>query len=220
MAGSNVLPCSWIRPVSTSPYRGERLELRHLSLADDRRPATDRRAPTMRVRNSRINFRDGLAKVSVLSQLGGSGSRCASSPDGDYSWSLKHRPRAPDRSAEGFGRLSGSGPWRAAGGNKGILDLDLELEPERHFEVAVLLTGRDPGVQGRLSSRAHFPARRIICRCGARCGSAICRSPRCSVFEAVTGRFPTPAFSTSTSRPSKSARSWRKMAPVCPSASI
>ena len=116
----------------------------------------DRRAPRMRVRNSRINFRDGLRKSAYFLNSVDLDLDAPSSPDGDYSWSYEASPARTDRSAEGFGRLSGSGRWRPAGGNKGILDLDLELERSVISEVAVLLTGRDPGVQGRLSSRAHF----------------------------------------------------------------
>jgi hypothetical protein len=116
----------------------------------------DRPAPRMQVRNSRINFRDGLRKSAYFLNSVDLDLDAPSSPDGDYTWSYEASPARTDRSAQGFGQLSGSGRWRPGGGNKGIVDLDLELERSVISEVAVLLTGRDPGVQGRLSSQAHL----------------------------------------------------------------
>ncbi len=117
------------------------------------RPA---RATKLRVRNSRINFRDGLRKSPFFLNSVDLDLNAPSSPDGEFSWSYEASPARTDRSAQGFGRFSGTGRWRPSGGDKGILDLDLELERSVIAEVAVLLTGRDPGVQGRLSSRAHL----------------------------------------------------------------
>lgn len=116
----------------------------------------DARAPKLQVSNSRINFRDGLRKSPFFLNSVDLDLNAPSSPDGEFSWSYEASPARTDRSAQGFGRFSGAGRWRPAGGNRGILDLDLELERSVISEVAVLLTGRDPGVQGRLSSRAHL----------------------------------------------------------------
>jgi hypothetical protein len=114
------------------------------------------RAPKLQVRNSRINFRDGLRKSPFFLNAVDLDLDAPASPDGEFSWSYEASPARTDRSAQGFGRFSGAGRWRPGGGNRGILDLDLELERSVISEVAVLLTGRDPGVQGRLSSRAHL----------------------------------------------------------------
>src|SRR5208283_5456718 len=117
------------------------------------RPA---RATRLQVRNSRVNFRDGLRKSPFFLNSVDLDLNAPSSPDGEFSWSYEASPARTDRSAQGFGRFSGNGRCRRSGGDKGILDLDLELGRSIIAEVAVLLTGRDPGVQGRLSSRAHL----------------------------------------------------------------
>jgi hypothetical protein len=117
------------------------------------RPA---RATKLQVHNSRINFRDGLRKSPFFLNSVDLDLDAPSSPDGEFSWSYEASPARTDRSAQGFGRFSGTGRWRPSAGARGILDLDLELERSVIAEVAVLVTGRDPGVQGRLSSRAHL----------------------------------------------------------------
>ena len=113
-------------------------------------------APAIQIRDGRINFRDGLRKSPFFMNSVDLDIAAPDAPGGELSWTYEASPARTDRSEQGFGRLSGTGAWRASAGRSGILDIDLELERSVISEVAILITGGDPGVQGRLSSRAHF----------------------------------------------------------------
>lgn len=113
-------------------------------------------APAIQIRDGRINFRDGLRKSPFFMNAVDLDIHAPDSPGDELSWTYEASPARTDRSEQGFGRLSGSGAWRPLGGRNGILDIDFELERSVISEVAILLTGGDPGVQGRLSSRAHL----------------------------------------------------------------
>ena len=113
-------------------------------------------APAIQIRDGRINFRDGLRKSPFFLNSVDLDIAAPDAPGGELSWNYEASPARTDRSEQGLGRLSGTGAWRSSAGRSGILDIDLELERSVISEVAVLLTGGDPGVQGRLSSRAHF----------------------------------------------------------------
>ena len=113
-------------------------------------------APAIQIRDGRINFRDGLRKSPFFLNTVDLDIEAPDAPGGEMSWTYEASPARSDRSEQGFGRFSGSGTWRPKGGTNGILDVDLELERSVISEVAILITGGDPGVQGRLSSRAHL----------------------------------------------------------------
>lgn len=113
-------------------------------------------APAIQIRDGRINFRDGVRKSPFFLNSVDLDINAPDAPGGESSWTYEASPARTDRSEQGFGRLSGSGKWRPSGGTNGILDLDLELERSVISEVAILITGADPGVQGRLSSRVHL----------------------------------------------------------------
>jgi hypothetical protein len=113
-------------------------------------------APAIQIRDGRINFRDGLRKSPFFLNSVDLDIAAPDAPGGELSWTYEASPARTDRSEQGFGRLSGTGAWRSTAGRNGILDIDLELERSVISEVAILITGGDPGVQGRLSSRAHF----------------------------------------------------------------
>ncbi len=113
-------------------------------------------APAIQIRDGRINFRDGVRKSPFFLNAVDLDINAPDAPGDESSWTYEASPARTDRSEQGFGRLSGSGTWRPSGGKNGILDLDLELERSVISEVAILITGGDPGVQGRLSSRAHL----------------------------------------------------------------
>lgn len=113
-------------------------------------------APAIQIRDGRINFRDGVRKSPFFLNAVDLDIDTPDAPGGEVSWTYEASPARTDRSEQGFGRFSGSGTWRPKGGRDGILDVDLELERSVISEVAVLITGGDPGVQGRLSSRAHL----------------------------------------------------------------
>ncbi len=113
-------------------------------------------APAIHIRDGRINFRDGLRKSPFFMNAVDLDLTAPDAPGGAISWTYEASPARTDRSEQGFGQLSGRGSWRPVAGKPGVLDIDLELERSVISEVAILLTGGDPGVQGRLSSRAHF----------------------------------------------------------------
>jgi hypothetical protein len=113
-------------------------------------------APAIQIRDGRINFRDGLRKSPFFMNSVDLDIAAPDAPGDAVSWTYEASPARTDRSEQGFGRLSGSGSWRPSGAGNGVLDIDVELERSVISEVAILITGGDPGVQGRLSSRAHL----------------------------------------------------------------
>jgi hypothetical protein len=113
-------------------------------------------APAIQIRDGRINFRDGVRKSPFFLNAVDLDIVAPDAQGAEVSWTYEASPARTDRSEQGFGRLSGSGSWRPSGGSNGILDIDLKLERSVISEVAILITGGDPGVQGRLSSRAHL----------------------------------------------------------------
>lgn len=113
-------------------------------------------APAIQVRDGRINFRDGLRKSPFFLNSVDLDIDAPDSPQDRLTWTYEASPARTDRSEQGFGHLSGSGTWRPSAGPNGILDIDFELERSVIAEVAMLLTGGDPGIHGQLSSRAHL----------------------------------------------------------------
>ena len=113
-------------------------------------------APAIQIRDGRINFRNGVRKSPFFLNAVDLDINAPDAPGDESSWTYEASPARTDRSEQGFGRLSGSGKWRPSLGKAGILDVELELERSVISEVAILITGGDPGVQGRLSSRAHL----------------------------------------------------------------
>jgi|GEM_PF-818652 len=113
-------------------------------------------APAIHIRGGRINFRNGLRKSPFFLNAVDLDLQAPDKPGDEMSWTYEASPARTDRSEQGFGVFSGSGTWRPKGGGNGIVDVDLELERSEIAEVATLITGGDPGVQGRLSSRAHL----------------------------------------------------------------
>ena len=118
---------------------------------------TGGRAPTLQLRNSRVNFRDGLRKSPFFLNAVDFDLDSATSPERGFAWQYEASPARTDRSEQGFGRLSGSGRWRSSSEQSdGLLDLEMDLERSVISEVGTLITGSDPGIQGRLSSRANI----------------------------------------------------------------
>jgi hypothetical protein len=111
-------------------------------------------APKIEVRDGRINFRDGVRKSPFFLNAVDLDVDAPGGAEGAYRWSYEASPARTDRSEQGFGRFSGTGSYAPAHG--GMVDVDIELERSVISEVLVLFFGRDPGVQGRLSSRAHL----------------------------------------------------------------
>ncbi len=115
-------------------------------------------APAQRVeiRAGRINFRENALKspfflndVDLDLEPGGG-------PAGELAWSYEASPARTDRPESGFGRFKGRGKWSQGPNAEGRLEIDIELERSLAGEVLTLITGRDLGLQGRLSTRAQL----------------------------------------------------------------
>ncbi|WP_321478062.1 AsmA family protein [uncultured Paludibaculum sp.] len=111
-------------------------------------------APAVEIRESRINFRSGTLKSPFFLNGVDLDIDPPDATGGSLQWRYEASPARTDRSEEGFGRFTGSGKWRAAGGGDGTLAVEMELDRSPIGEFLTLLTGHDLGVQGRFSSRA------------------------------------------------------------------
>lgn len=111
-------------------------------------------APTVEIRESRINFRTGTLKSPFFLNGVDLDIDPPDATGGSVQWRYEASPARTDRAEEGFGRFTGSGKWRAAGGGDGTLAVEMELDRSPIGEFLTLLTGTDLGVQGRFSSRA------------------------------------------------------------------
>jgi len=111
--------------------------------------------PVLEIRDSRVNFRFGVRKSPFyFNQVDLDLSTAVPAAMG-LKWSYAASPARTDRPEQGFGRFRGAGSWRP-GPEGGQADITLELERSVTSEVVTLLTGRDLGLQGRLSSRARI----------------------------------------------------------------
>lgn len=108
------------------------------------------------VRGGRINFRDSTLKSPFFLNEVDLDLEPPASTGGRLSWSYEASPARSDRSESGFGRFTGKGAWIPEGPSDGRLEVDIELERSLAGEVLTLVTGRDLGLQGRLSTRAHL----------------------------------------------------------------
>ncbi|MDX2151829.1 MAG: AsmA family protein [Bryobacteraceae bacterium] len=106
--------------------------------------------PGLEVRAGRINFKSGSLKSSFYV----TDADFDLTPEaGGLAMTFSGEPARTDRGAEGFGRLTGRGRWRAA---EGLLDADLQLDRNAISELFRLVIGRDLGLHGSVSSRAHL----------------------------------------------------------------
>ena len=107
--------------------------------------------PALHVRSGRVNFKFGDAKsVFYLTDADLDVSPPATFA-GDWHLQFSGQPARTDRRARGFGNFSVSGVWRP--GNK--LDLDFQSQQNAMNEMISLVYGRDIGVHGLVSARAH-----------------------------------------------------------------
>ncbi|MGC4048504.1 MAG: hypothetical protein QM757_02175 [Paludibaculum sp.] len=113
-------------------------------------------APAVEIRESRINFRTGTLKSPLFLNAVDLDIDPPDATGGSLQWRYEASPARTDRSEEGFGRFTGSGKWRAAGGGDGTLAVELELDRSPIGEFLTLLTGHDLGVQGRFSTRTSL----------------------------------------------------------------
>lgn len=115
-------------------------------------------APRLVMSGGRINFRNGITKSPFfLNDVDLDLAPPATAQSG-IEWNMEASPARTDRAEQGFGHFTGQGRWRPVSGQsrEGQIELETELEPSVLSEVMVLLTGRDLGLQGRVSSRARL----------------------------------------------------------------
>lgn len=113
-------------------------------------------APRVEIRSGRINFRDALVKSPYFLNQVDLDLDPPASPGDRLVWSYEASPARTDRSESGFGHFKGRGAWTPSLQSEGRLEIDIELERSLSGEVLTLITGRDLGLQGRLSTRAHL----------------------------------------------------------------
>ena len=112
--------------------------------------------PAIAVRGGRLNFKLGNVKTVFYfsnTDLDLSPARTA----GDaFDFSFSGEPTRTDRTARGFGTLSGRGRWRAGASANGTLELDINLEKSSLGELVTLMHGHDVGVHGQVSGQARL----------------------------------------------------------------
>lgn len=104
--------------------------------------------PTIRLRQSRINFKfDDQKRMFYLLNADAEVEPLRS--DGtDWQLHFKGEPARADRPARGFGSIEASGRWHEAGNGDGHLNLDVRLERSEIGDIVSLINGRDVGVHG------------------------------------------------------------------------
>ncbi len=110
-------------------------------------------APRVVVSEGRVNFKNGTMKSPFFLNAVDLELQGLSGPGGALEWRYEASPARTDRSEQGFGRFSGGGKWRPVG-DDGEMAIDMVVERSSISEVLTLVTGRDLGLQGRVSARA------------------------------------------------------------------
>ncbi len=111
--------------------------------------------PAVHVRTGRINFKFGDTKSVFYVMNADLDISPPASASGGWQVEFSGEPARTDRPARGFGSLTASGLWRP--GAK--LDLNVQLERSAISEMISLIYGRDIGVHGVVTARAHLAGR-------------------------------------------------------------
>ncbi len=111
--------------------------------------------PELSLRQSRINFREGVQKSAYYLNAVDLDLQPPRTPGGELRWRYEASPARTDRAEQGFGRFSGSGRWNP-GGEGGRFAVDVSLERSSVSELLMLVAGRDLGLQGRFVARAFL----------------------------------------------------------------
>lgn len=111
--------------------------------------------PELSLRESRINFREGVQKSAYYLNAVDLDLEPPRAPGGELRWRYEASPARTDRAEQGFGRFSGSGRW-IPGGQGGRFAVDVALERSSVSELLLLVAGRDLGLQGRFVARAFL----------------------------------------------------------------
>jgi hypothetical protein len=108
--------------------------------------------PGLSMRSGRINFKFGETKSVFYITDTDLDVAPPAREGGAWRVRFSGQPARTDRPARGFGNVTASGQWRPAGN----LDLDVQLEKSAMNEMISLIYGRDIGVHGQVSARAHL----------------------------------------------------------------
>ncbi len=118
-------------------------------------PATAAQLPAITVRNGRLNFKLGGVKSVFYVSNTDLDLTPPRTPGGALSVEFSGEPTRSDRTARGFGALSGRGRWRPSPDSGGNLELELDLEKSSMGEVVALIHGHDIGVDAQVSGQAR-----------------------------------------------------------------
>ncbi len=111
-------------------------------------------APRVVVSEGRVNFKNGTLKSPFYLNAVDLDLQPVPASGGALEWRYEASPARTDRAEQGFGRFSGGGKWRSSGSSEGEMAIDMVVERSAISEVLTLITGRDLGLQGRVSARA------------------------------------------------------------------
>lgn len=110
-------------------------------------------APTIHVRNSRVNFKFGDTKSVFYLMDTDLDISPPSVAGGGWKVAISAKPARTDRAAQGLGSFTVEGRWYVAPER---VDLDAELNRSGLGEITALLRGQAGGVHGTLSARLHL----------------------------------------------------------------
>jgi hypothetical protein len=116
--------------------------------------------PTIRVRDSRINFKSGDRKLTFYLLNADLDISPRSSDGSDWQLRFAGEPARSDRPARGFGSVEARGHWKQTAGGPGKrgadrLELDVSLERSEIGALIALVKGSDAGIQGRVAGQVH-----------------------------------------------------------------
>ena len=113
------------------------------------------RPPAIVIRGGRLNFKLGGVKSVFYFSDADLDVRPGSAPAGSIEIVFSGEPARSDRTARGFGTLSGRGQWRP-GVPGGEISLDVDFEKSSLGELIALVHGYDIGVHGQVGGHASF----------------------------------------------------------------
>lgn len=117
--------------------------------------AVTARPPAITVSGGRLNFKLGGVKSVFYFSNADLDVSPPRAPGGAFQLEFSGEPSRTDRTARGFGALSGRGSWRPGQAN-GDLRLDADLEKSSLGELVALIHGHDIGVHGQVGGHASL----------------------------------------------------------------
>jgi hypothetical protein len=112
--------------------------------------------PAISVRGGRLNFKLGAVKSVFYFSNADLDVRPPRTAGGAFELEFSGQPARTDRTARGFGTLSGRGRWRPGPASGGNLELDLNLAKSSMGELVALIYGHDIGVHGQVGGEARL----------------------------------------------------------------